>query len=78
MTFPPDRLGALIKRLEAGEKVTQSDVNRIAQLQALDLALFGQACAREHIAREEAQTEIMRQSMEDLNTKLAGAKASAS
>ena len=43
----PDRLSGLIRRIEAGETVTQADVNRIAALQCLDLARIGEEFARE-------------------------------
>lgn len=46
MTFP-DRIGPLILRLERGEPVTQEEVDRLAVIQALDLARIGQEFARQ-------------------------------
>jgi len=56
----PDRLTALIQRLEAGETVTQQDVNRLATLRALDLARVGEDFARAAIAADEALTDDLR------------------
>ena len=60
----PDRIGALITRIEAGETVTQEDVDRIARLQALDLARAGREFVTAWAAREEAETERFRQMVE--------------
>ena len=35
----PDRLEPLIAKLEAGESITQEDVDRVARLQELDAAV---------------------------------------
>ncbi len=62
----PDRIGGLIKRLEAGESVTQQDVDRLATLQLLDIAKAGEDFARETIQRDADRTEAMRKSLEEL------------
>ena len=46
----PDRIGALIRRLEAGQSVTRDDVSRMAALQALDIAKLGEDFVREVVA----------------------------
>lgn len=60
----PDRIDALIKRLEAGETVTQEQVDRIAQLQMLDLARAGRDILTERLTNERDQTEMLRQALE--------------
>ena len=56
----PDRIGKLIERIEAGEKVTQADVDRIATLQALDIAKAGEDFVREAVAEDRAMSESLR------------------
>ena len=53
----PDRLGKLVRALEAGQAVTQQDVDRVAALQVLDLARIGEDFARETIARNDRATQ---------------------
>jgi hypothetical protein len=55
----PDRIGKLIERIEAGETVTQKDVDRIAELQFLDLAKLGGDFAGEAVARDAKATEVL-------------------
>ncbi len=45
----PDRLTPLIRKLEGGQKLTRDDLDRLATLQALDLAKLGEEFAREMI-----------------------------
>ena len=58
--FPPNRLLSLIEKLEKGDTVTQKDVDRVASLQALDLAVYGQEFAEESIQRDREATELLR------------------
>ena len=67
----PDRIDGLIKRLEAGENVTQKDVNKLATLQVLDLAKLGEDFTREAIAREEQQTADLQASLKQNTDDLA-------
>ena len=53
----PDRIGNLIKRLEAGESVTRQDVARLAALQSLDLAKIGEDFARQAMLADESQSK---------------------
>jgi len=53
----PDRIAKLIERIEAGETVTQADVDWIAVLQALDLAKAGEDFVREVISSGQEQIE---------------------
>lgn len=55
--FPPDRLSTLIQRLEAGQAITQPDVDRVAALQALDLAKLGEDFARATIDSDNQLTQ---------------------
>ena len=55
----PDRLLALVTRIEAGQPVTQSDIDRVAALQALDLARHGRQFVEEWAAREDEHTNAM-------------------
>lgn len=64
MIFPPSRISALIKRLEAGESVSQEDVDRLATLQALDLAVMGEEFALEAVQREADYTQEFRRQLE--------------
>lgn len=57
----PDRISKLIASIEAGETVTQRDVNRVAALQALDLAKLGEDFAREAIQADQQLTDEFRQ-----------------
>ena len=61
----PDRISDLIKLAERGGRLTQSDVRRVAMLQALDAAKIGEDFVREHLAREADRTEQFRQALED-------------
>lgn len=51
----PDRLTTLIQRIEAGDAVTSKDVDRVATLQALDLARLGREVVRQACAANEQQ-----------------------
>ena len=55
----PDRLSALIQQIEAGQPVTQADANRLATLQALDLAKIGEDFARETIEADRALAKLL-------------------
>ena len=55
----PDRLSTLIQRLESGPPVTQQEVDRLATLQALDLARIGQDFVRQRLAAEESHTKSL-------------------
>jgi hypothetical protein len=55
----PDRIGGLIARIEAGQTVTQDDVDRLATLQTLDLAKLGEDFARATIARDDELTKAL-------------------
>ena len=55
----PDRLTPLMQRLEAGQAVTQAEVNRLAALQALDIAKIGQEFVRANIALNEQMIALM-------------------
>lgn len=58
----PDRLAALAERIENGDAVTQVDVDRVATLQAFDLAQMGRQFVEETLAREkEADNEFFGQ-----------------
>ena len=61
MIQTPDRLAALIQRLEKSEPVTQEEVDRIAALQALDLARLGREFVEQAIARQEQQLELLKE-----------------
>ena len=49
----PDHIGKLMAAIEAGEPVTQADVDRIATLQALSIAKAGQDFAKDMIDEHE-------------------------
>lgn len=49
----PDRIGPLIAKLEAGEDVSQWEVDRLAALQALDIARIGTEFAQEAMRRDD-------------------------
>ena len=55
----PDRIGKLIQRIEAGEVVTQKDVDRIARLQALDIARAGEEFARQASSADRQTSESL-------------------
>ena len=57
--FLPDRLTPLIQRLEAGQTVTQEEVDRLALLQVLDLAKAGEEFVRANIALNEQMIALM-------------------
>ena len=57
----PDRLSGLISRIEDGPPVTQADVDRLAILQAIDVAKIGEEFARETIRQNSAATENYRE-----------------
>ena len=60
MTFPPDRLEKLVARLEGSEPVTQAEVNRIAALQALDIARMGRAFVVDALQRDKELIDVLR------------------
>ena len=53
----PDRISSLIARVEAGQPLTQADVDRVALLQALDTVKLGEDFAREAMANDTQLTE---------------------
>jgi hypothetical protein len=55
----PNRIDPLIKILEEGGTITQDDLNRAAQLQALDIAKVGWDYVNERIKIEEETTKIL-------------------
>lgn len=55
----PDRISELMNLLEAGP-ISQAEVNRLAILQALDVAKLGEDFAREAIQREKDATAEMK------------------
>ena len=55
----PDRLSKLMSRIEAGGTVTQQDVDRVAQLQALDIAKAGEDFVRERVAAEHEYNKML-------------------
>lgn len=59
----PDRLGDLIKRLEAGHAVTRDDLDRVAKLRAFDIAKLGEDFARDTIASNEAAIAALEEGM---------------
>jgi hypothetical protein len=61
MIATPDRLTPLMERIEAGENITQDDVDRIALLQAFDVVKLSELHLHGSIGREEEQTEKYRQ-----------------
>lgn len=60
MQLPPNRLTALIAKLEAGDILTQADLDTTAQLQALDFAVAGRQFVEDWIEREEKTTEELK------------------
>lgn len=62
----PDRIGPLIKQLEAGRPLTSEDVKRTAALQALDTLKMGQDFAREAAQRQREHIAGIRQRWEAL------------
>jgi hypothetical protein len=60
----PDRLSGLIAKLEAGQTVSQRDVNRLATLQALDLAKVGEDFMRATCQADDAQTQRLKADLE--------------
>lgn len=58
----PDRIGGLIAKVEAGEKLTAADLERVATLQYLDLAKLGEDFAREAIAADGRLTKALEES----------------
>jgi hypothetical protein len=56
----PDRIGKLIEQIEAGETITQGQVDRIARLQALDIAHAGRTFLEDQLRREAEQIEFLR------------------
>lgn len=57
----PDRIAGLVAKVEAGEKLTAADLERVATLQWLDLAKLGEDFARETIARDDELTKALEQ-----------------
>ena len=56
----PDRLITLIQSLEAGKPLMQAEVNRLASLQALDIARLGREFVVQACARHEEQLEMLK------------------
>ena len=56
----PDRLSSLIELLEKGQPVTQAELNRLATLQAIDVARMGEQFARQAIDADSKQAELLR------------------
>lgn len=62
MTLFPDRLSALARRIEAGDTITQADVDRVAMLQAFDVASMGrQFVEAAGLCEKKADDEIFKQ-----------------
>ena len=61
MLFFPDRIGQLMRLIEAGEPITQADLDRIAALQALDIAKAGEDFVRQAVAADRAASEALEQ-----------------
>jgi hypothetical protein len=61
MKLPP-RIGDLIGRIEAGETITQKEVDRIALLQSLDIAKAGEDFVSEWVERERETIRILESS----------------
>lgn len=57
MLLTPDRIGVAIAAMEKGEQV---DWQKLADLQALDLAQLGRRFVEEAITYNEQQTELIR------------------
>ena len=55
----PDRISALIDKIEAGTQVTRGDLRRTVALQGLDLARLGQDFAREVIEMNEEGIKLI-------------------
>lgn len=55
------RLTAVIEKLEAGDTVTRDDVQRVAALQALDIAVAGREFMEETARREAEHTQKFRE-----------------
>lgn len=55
----PDRLSALVAKVEAGQALTPDDLQRTALLQYLDLARLGEDFAREVMAADDALTKAL-------------------
>jgi hypothetical protein len=53
----PNRLETLRDRLEKGEIVTQKEVDDLARLQVLDIALLGRQALEEAMKREDEEYE---------------------
>lgn len=47
MTLPPSRLDELVATLESGNTITQEQLRRVGQLQALDLLATGRKFVQE-------------------------------
>ena len=57
--LPPSRISGLIQRIEAGETVTQKEVDALATLQVLDIAKYGEDFVRERVAWDTEQSRLM-------------------
>ena len=55
----PDRISALIAKVESGVELTPDDVRRTSLLQALDVAKLGEDFVRDVIAADEAMTKSL-------------------
>lgn len=51
----PSRISALIERLEAGDSLTQLDLDQVGRLVALDTVKMGEDFVRECLQRHEAE-----------------------
>lgn len=60
----PDRLTGLIQKLEAGQAVSQQEVDRLSTLRALDLARSAEDYARSAMAADDALTDSLRKQAE--------------
>ena len=56
----PDRISGLIEKLEAGNEVTQKELDDVARLQALDLIKAGEDFVRDAIERDNEYTETFK------------------
>lgn len=53
----PDRITALMEKLERGEALTQADADRTTTLQLLDLLKAGEDFARDAMIRDDETTK---------------------
>jgi len=62
-----DRIAPLIEKLEAGESITQEDIDRIARLQQLDAAARVNAILEEQLEDERRADERLQQLLAECN-----------